>query len=80
MKTLLINLLKAFVWGAVCFFVVPLSCACASTPLDLPTAKPLPATKPVAPPMEPKQWPNLRHLFSPKHGEHLRLSDRQGLT
>jgi len=80
MKALLISLIKAFIWGVVCIFAIPLACACAAT-LDLSTSKSVPVTKPAPTPVETKEHLNLKHLFSPKHGEHQRLStDRQGLT
>jgi hypothetical protein len=82
MKSLLINLIKAFIWGVVCIFAIPLSCACAANPLEAPVSKQVPISKPVmSSPLDTKERVNLKHLFPPKRHHHLRLStDRQGLT
>lgn len=80
MKAMLISLIKAFIWGVVCIFAIPLACACAAT-LDLPTSRSVPVTKPVSTPIDTKEHFNSKPLFSPRHGVRPKLStDRQGLT
>lgn len=80
MKSLLISLIKAFIWGVVCIFAIPLACACAAT-LDPSASRSVPVTKPIPTQTDTKEHFNLKHLFPPKHGAHPKLStDRQGLT
>jgi hypothetical protein len=82
MKPLLINLIKAVIWGAVCIFAIPLACASAATPLDTPASKAAPVvSKPQMSLPGVKEHLKLKHLFSPKRGKNLRLNtDWQGLT